>query len=98
MDGLDQLGVQHDLGVENLGDWAVLLGIFRELREFCFVENGHFCAQRQSRTADAKSLALRFETDGRLGAELGRGEAGALQAKREHHGKAPGMRCGDQLR
>ena len=64
---LDKLGVQHDLGVENLRNWAVFLGIFRRLREFCFVEVGHFGAQRQSRTADAKPFALRFESDGCLG-------------------------------
>jgi hypothetical protein len=35
-----------------------------------------------------------FESDGRLGAELSRGEAGALQAKRERHAAAissPGL-------
>jgi hypothetical protein len=66
MDSLDKLGVQHDLGVENFGDWAVLLGVSRHIGEFCFVEVGHFSSQRQSRTANAKSLALWFESDRRL--------------------------------
>ena len=54
MDQLDKLGVQHDLGVENLGDWTVLLGVSRQIGEFCFVEVGHFGAQRQSRTANGE--------------------------------------------
>jgi hypothetical protein len=33
MDGSDKLGVQHNLGVENLGDWAVLLGVSRHIDE-----------------------------------------------------------------
>src|SRR6266404_2847591 len=81
MGTLDELGVQHDLGVENLGDGAVLLGISGDIGEFCVVQVRHAGAQRQSRTADAESLALRFESDGCLSAELGRGKAGALQAK-----------------
>src|SRR5262245_33544241 len=48
IDTLGQLGVEHDLGVENLGDWAVLLGVSRQIGELCFVEVGHFGAQRQS--------------------------------------------------
>jgi hypothetical protein len=48
MDALGQLGVEHDLGLENLGDWAVLLGVSRQIGEFCFVEVGHFGVQRQS--------------------------------------------------
>jgi hypothetical protein len=45
-------------------------------------------AQGQSRTADAKSFTFRLESDGRLGAELGRGKTGALQAKRWRYGEA----------
>jgi hypothetical protein len=48
MDALGQLGVEHDLGLENLGDWAVLLGVSRQIGELCFVEVGHFGVQRQS--------------------------------------------------
>ena len=78
---LDKLGVKHDLGIENLGDWTVLLGVSRQIGESCFVEVGHFGAQRKSRTADPKSFALRFKSDGRLGAEFCRCESGSLQAK-----------------
>ena len=39
----------------------------------------------------------RLRSDGRLGAELGRGKAGTLQAKGERHGEAPGVCCGDHL-
>ena len=38
IDALGQLGVEHDLGLENLGDWAVLLGVSRQIGELCFVE------------------------------------------------------------
>jgi len=48
MDALGQLGVEHDLGLENLGDWAVLLGVSRQIGELYFVEVGHFGVQRQS--------------------------------------------------
>ena len=48
MDALGQLGVEHDFGLENLGDWAVLLGVSRQIGELCFVEVGHFGVQRQS--------------------------------------------------
>jgi len=34
---LNELGVQRDLGVENLGDRAVLLGVFRQIGEFCLI-------------------------------------------------------------
>src|SRR6266436_3051224 len=71
---LDQLGVERDLGVENLGDRTVFLGIFRHLGEFCLVHVRHLGAQGQGRTANAKSFALRLESDGRFGAELGRGK------------------------
>ena len=41
-DALGQLGVEHDLGLENLGDWAVLLGVSRQIGELGLVEVGHF--------------------------------------------------------
>jgi hypothetical protein len=80
---LEQLGVQRDLGVEDLGDRAVFLGVFRHLREFAVVKVRHLGAQGQSRTTDAKSFTLLLEGDGRLGAELGRGKSRLLQAKRK---------------
>src|SRR5580704_3287561 len=94
---LDKLGVTHDLGIENLGDWTVLLGVSRQIGESCFVEVGHFGAQCKSRSADSKSFALRFKSDGRLGAECCRCESGSLQAKGERHSEATSMCCGDQL-
>src|SRR5579864_3464014 len=97
MDQLDKLGVQHDLGVESLGDWTVPLGVSRQIGEFCFVEVGHFGVQCQSRTADAKSFALRLKSGGRLGDEFCRSKSGTLQAKGERHSEASSMSCSDQL-
>src|ERR1700735_3808659 len=89
--------VQRDIGAKDFGDRTVLLGVFCELRKFSFVEIGHLRAQRQSRTADLESFALRFKTDGRLRADLGWVKACHFQAERERHGEAPGVSSGDQL-
>jgi hypothetical protein len=44
---LDELGVERDLGVQNLGDRAVLLGVFSHFGEFGFVEVRDFRAQSE---------------------------------------------------
>src|SRR5580700_9959412 len=97
IDASDQFGVQGDRGVEDLGDRAVLLGIAGHSNKRGFVQVWHFGAERQSRPADAETLAFGFERDRGLGGELSRGIAAGLQAKRERHGEAPGMRRGDEL-
>src|ERR1700730_11201271 len=94
-ESLDQLGVQRDLGVQNLGDRAVLLGVSRHFDEFGFVHVRHLGTQSQGGATDAETLAFRFERDRGLGGELGRGKAGGLQPKCKRHGEASRMRRGD---
>src|ERR1700722_19669346 len=93
----DQFGVQGDRGIEHLGDRAVLLGIAGHSNKRGFVQVRHFGAQRQSRPADAETLAFGFERDRGLGGELSRGIAAGLQPERQRHGEATGMRRGDEL-
>src|SRR5258708_6826853 len=97
MGSSDKLGVEYDFGVEDLGDWAVLFRVFGNLGEFGLFEVRHVCTQSKGRAADAKSLAFRFESDGRFGAELGGSVAGGLQPKGERHGETTGMRGGNKL-
>ncbi len=96
-DSSDQLGVQCYLGIENLGDRAVFLGVSRHCKEFGFVEIRRFGAQSQSGAGDAETLAFRFEGHCGLGGKFGRGEAGLLHPEGKRHSEAAGMRCGDQL-
>src|SRR5580704_18378863 len=96
-DASDQFGVQGDRGVEHLGDRAVLLGIAGHSNKRGFVQVWHFGAERQSRPADAETLAFGFERDRGLGGKLGRGIAAGLQPKRERHGEATVVRRGDEL-
>ena len=49
-----QLGVQCDLGIEDLGDRAVLLGVAGHPGECGFVQVRHDGAQSQSRASDAE--------------------------------------------
>src|SRR5580704_16805527 len=95
--GSDEPGVQGYLRFEQLGYGAVLLGAPSELGESGRVDSRYLRAQRQGRTADTKALPFRIQRYGRLGSELGRGEAGSLKLKRQSHGKATGMSCGDEL-
>src|SRR6478752_356510 len=93
----NQFGVKCDLGVEDLGNRTVLLGITRHPGECGLVQVWHVGAQRQSRTCNAEALPFRFERDGRFGAELGGRVAAALQLKGQSHRKAASMRGSDQL-
>src|SRR5438093_315744 len=77
--GLDQLGIQCDCGVEDLGDRAVLLGLSRHFRELGFVKVRHLGTQRESGATDAEALALRLYGDRGLGGELSRGITAGLQ-------------------
>ena len=92
-----EFGIQRDLCVENLGNRAVLLGLAGHFRKCRRIQIRHVGAQRQGRSRDTKSLSLRFEADGRFGAQLGRRESCALQLEGERHRKASGMRGRDKL-
>jgi hypothetical protein len=77
--GSEQLGVQCDLGVEDLGNRAVLLGVAGHPSDGGFVQVRHLGAQSQGRPTDAEALALWVKSDRRLGTELGGGVVGPLQ-------------------
>src|SRR6266498_4223249 len=76
-----QLGVERYFGVEDLGDWAVLLGFPGHPGERGLVQVRHVGAQNQSRAGDAKALAFRLQNDRRLGAQLRGSVAATLQRK-----------------
>src|SRR5277367_1313135 len=97
MGASDQLGVQCDRGVEDLGDRAVLLGVAGHSSKPGFVQVRHLAAQRQSRATDAESLPLGLESDRGLSIELCGRVAGGLQLKGQRHGEASGVSGGDQL-
>lgn len=91
----NQFSVKCDLGVEDVRDWAVLLGVAGHSREHSFVQIGHLGAQGQGRPTDAESLALWFKSDCGLGGELSRGIAAGLEPKRKRHGETTGVRGDD---
>ena len=93
----DQFGVQRDRGVENLGDWAVFLGLLGHSCKISFVEVWHLGAQSKSGPADAKSLTLWLKSDSGLCAELSGRITSPLQLKSQRHGEASGVRGSDQL-
>src|SRR5580658_233401 len=93
----DQLCVHCDRGVEDLGNWAVLLGATDHLSKRGLAEVRDLSTQRQSRPTDAKPLALRLDGNSGLDIELCRRIAGALQHKGQCHGEASRMGSSDQL-
>src|SRR6266853_2703047 len=92
-----QLGVECYFGVEDLRDRAVLLGFLSHSGERGLVQVRHVGTQSQSRAGDAKALAFRVQSDGRLGAELRGSVAAALQLKSERHGETAGVCGGNKL-
>jgi hypothetical protein len=66
MDTSERLGVQCDLGVEDVGNRAVLLGVAGHPSEGGFVKVRHLAAQSQGRPIDAEAMALWVKSDRRL--------------------------------
>src|SRR5260221_132914 len=94
---LDQLRVERDRGVENLGNRTVLLRLACDAGKPRIVEIRHLAAQGKGRLADPESLAFRFERDRGLGRQFSRRKARTLQAEGQRHGEASGMGRGDQF-
>src|SRR6266545_1609343 len=92
-----QLGVERYFGVEDLGDWAVLLGFPGHPGERSLVQIRHVGAQNQSRAGDAKALAFRLKRDRRLGGKLRGSVAAALELKGKCHSETAGVCGGDKL-
>src|SRR6266480_5093791 len=92
-----QLGVERYFGVEELGDRAVLLGFPRHPGERGLVQVRHVGAQNQSRAGDAKALAFRLQSDGRLGGKLGGSVAAALELKGKCHSETAGVCSGNEF-
>src|SRR3954471_22100716 len=95
--GSAEVPIQGDLGVEDLRHRAVLLRRPGQLLELAPVDARDLTFQRQRRLADLEALSLFLEAHGRLGRELARSEARALQLKSERHGEAARMSGRDQL-
>jgi hypothetical protein len=92
-----QRPLQRDLGLEQLGDRAVLLGGPRQLLEFGAIDPRHLRLQRQGRLRHLEALTLLLQRHRAFGRKLARRDAGALKLEGERHGEAAGMRGGDQL-
>src|SRR6266508_1172736 len=92
-----QLGVERYFGVEDLGDWAVLLGFPGHPGERGLVQVRHVGAQNQSRAGDAKPLTFGLKRDRRLGGKLRGSVAAALELKGKCHSETAGVCGGDKL-
>src|ERR1700730_14860580 len=94
---LHRLGVECYFGVEGFGNRAVLLGFLGYSGERGLVQVRRVSAQSQSRAGDAKALAVRVQSDARLGTELRGSVAAALQLESECHSETAGVCGGDKL-
>jgi hypothetical protein len=58
---IDQRGVQHDLGIQQLGNGTAGLSLGGKLCEFCLVRAGHLHFQGQMDRSDGKAVGYLFE-------------------------------------
>ena len=94
----DQLGVQGDFGVEDLGDGAVLLGLSRHGSQILRrPEFGTLARRVRAERLMRKPLPSGSRVTAASVLRPGGGIAGALQAEGERHRKAAGVRGGDEF-
>jgi len=93
----DELGVEGDFGVVELGDGAIFFGGVGAPDEGFLSGAWDFSAQSEVAVSDSETVAFLIKRDGAGGVDAIGFEAFVLEDQRERHGKAAGMSGGEEL-